>query len=102
MTEIIIRIAERADVPAILRLYGQEDFDDGAKLTIEKAEKLFDRIQGYPNYHVYVALSGDALVGTFALLVMDHLGHRGAPSAVIDAGLDQSGESMVTISLTPK
>jgi GNAT superfamily N-acetyltransferase len=84
VTDITIRVAERADVPAILRLYAQEGFDDGATLAIEKAEELFDRIRSYPHYHVYVALSGDALVGTFALLIMDNLGHCGAPSAVIE------------------
>lgn len=38
----------------------------------------------YPNYALYVAVQGAEVVGTFALLIMDNLGHRGAPSAMVE------------------
>ena len=38
----------------------------------------------YPSYHLYVACVGDDVVGTFALLVMDNLGHLGRPSAIVE------------------
>lgn len=38
----------------------------------------------YPDYTLYVAVNGDHVIGTYALLIMDNLGHLGAPSAVIE------------------
>ncbi|TFW09962.1 GNAT family N-acetyltransferase [Oxalobacteraceae bacterium OM1] len=82
--DLVIRPAGRADLPAVLALYAQPDFDAGQVLDLPAAERLFDRFAAYPNYVLYVALQGEAVVGTFALLVMDNLGHRGTPSAVME------------------
>jgi len=68
----------------VLRLYAQPDFDNGKALSLPEAETLFERIAYYPDYKIYVALSGVQIVGTYALLIMDNLGHRGAPSAIIE------------------
>jgi GNAT superfamily N-acetyltransferase len=38
----------------------------------------------YPDYKLYVAAQGTQVVGTFALLIMDNLGHLGAPSALVE------------------
>lgn len=85
MTEAInCRAATRDDLPAVLRLYAQLELDGDAVLPLAKAERLFARMARYPDYHVYVASDGARIVGTFALLVMDNLGHRGAPSAIIE------------------
>jgi GNAT superfamily N-acetyltransferase len=54
-----IREAVIADLPTMLELYGQLGMDDGQELD------------GRP-------------VGTFALLVMDNLGHMGTPSAILE------------------
>lgn len=81
---IQIREAARADLPDILRLYAQPEMDDGQVLSLVDAERLFDRMARYPDYRMYVAVRDDRIVGTFALLVMDNLGHRGAPSGVIE------------------
>jgi ribosomal protein S18 acetylase RimI-like enzyme len=79
-----IRRATEADLPAILRIYGQPGLSDGAVLSAEAAAKVFRRIETYPDYHLFVATAGDTLVGTFALLIMDNLAHLGAPSAVVE------------------
>jgi GNAT superfamily N-acetyltransferase len=63
-------------------MYGQ--LGDGVVLSVEAAVQLFRRIARYPDYHVFVAMDGAALVGTFALLIMDNLAHVGAPSAVVE------------------
>ena len=42
------------------------------------------RILSYPNYKIYIAVFDKRVVGTFALLIMDNLGHQGAPSAIIE------------------
>jgi len=79
-----IRRAIRSDLPGILTLYAQPELDAGDVLPLEQAEALFQRMASYPDYGVYVAeLDGD-LIGTFALLVMENLGHLGAPSGVVE------------------
>jgi len=78
------REASRHDLPAVLELYAQPDLDDGEVLALADAERLFERIARYPDYRIYVAVAGDEIVGTFALLVMDNLGHLGARSAIIE------------------
>ncbi len=42
------------------------------------------RFARYPDYVLYVAEHEAMVVGTFALLVMDNLGHMGAPSAIVE------------------
>jgi GNAT superfamily N-acetyltransferase len=83
-TDVAIRIATAADLPAILALYGQRDLDDGDVLSPEDARLTLERIRSYPDYRVYVAVAGGEVVGTFALLIMDNLAHRGAPSGVVE------------------
>jgi ribosomal protein S18 acetylase RimI-like enzyme len=85
MKEISIRKATMADLPAILRLYRQLGMNDGEILTVDAAVEIFQRISRYPNYGIYVASDvNGAIVGTFALLIMDNLAHKGSPSAVVE------------------
>lgn len=81
---ISCRAASKADLPEILRLYAQPDLDDGKVLSLSEAERIFERMARYPDYTIYVAVCDDQIVGTFALLIMNNLGHLGTPSAVID------------------
>ena len=82
---LVIRDAERDDLPGVLALYAQPDLDDGAILPLYDAERLFARFARYPDYTLYVAEQDGRIVGTFALLIMDNLGHLGAPSAIVEA-----------------
>jgi ribosomal protein S18 acetylase RimI-like enzyme len=77
------RVAAQADLAEILRLYAQPDLD-GKALSLPEAERLFDRLAQYPDYHLYVAVRDGQVVGTFALLIMHNLGHWGTPSGVIE------------------
>lgn len=91
---INIRPAGEADLAGVLALYAQPDLDDGAMLSKDDAVSLFRRFATYPSYTLYVAESGGAIVGTFALLVMDNLGHLGAPSAIVeDVAVDPACQS---------
>lgn len=81
---ITIREAEKRDLPGVLALYAQPDLDDGKVLPTIDAERIFDRFARYPDYTLYVAELEGRIVGTFALLIMDNLGHLGAPSAVVE------------------
>lgn len=77
------RVATQADLAEILRLYAQPDLD-GKALSLPEAERLFERIEQYPDYKLYVAEREGRIVGTFALLIMPNLGHWGTPSGVIE------------------
>ncbi|MEA3363875.1 MAG: GNAT family N-acetyltransferase [Thermodesulfobacteriota bacterium] len=89
MTDIVkeqvrIREATADDLPALLKLYGQLGMDNGQVLPLDLAESLFLRISNYPDYRIYLAEDRYRSIGTFALLIMDNLGHMGAPSAIIE------------------
>jgi len=83
---VAIRRAERVDLPAILALHAQPGMNDGEVIALDAAAAIWRRMADYPDYGVYVATAADdgAVVGTFALLVMDNLAHGGAPSAVVE------------------
>jgi ribosomal protein S18 acetylase RimI-like enzyme len=80
---IHVRPATEGDLPAVLALYAQPGFDD-TTLPIADARGLWARFAAYPDYTLYVAEDGGTIVGSFALLVMDNLGHLGAPSAIVE------------------
>jgi GNAT superfamily N-acetyltransferase len=79
-----VRTASAADVAGVLALYAQPDLDDGNVLPIDQAVALFERFGRYPDYTLFVAEQDHAMVGSFALLVMDNLGHLGAPSGIVE------------------
>lgn len=81
---IDVREASRSDLPEVLRLYAQPEMDDGEVLPLAEAERVFDRMAAYPDYRLYVAVRDERIVGSFALLVMDNLGHRGARSGAVE------------------
>ncbi|KEA63633.1 hypothetical protein ADIMK_2199 [Marinobacterium lacunae] len=81
---LVLREAMTNDLEALLRLYAQPDMDNGNTLSLEEAEQLFMRMACYPDYRIYLALSGERIVGTFALLIMDNLAHRGNRSGIIE------------------
>ena len=79
-----VREATSADVAAVLALYAQPDLDNGHVLPVDQAVKLFEKFGRYPDYTLYVAEQGGAIVGSFALLIMDNLGHLGTPSGIVE------------------
>jgi GNAT superfamily N-acetyltransferase len=78
------RVAIQSDLNYILDLYAQPDFDAGRVLALDQAITIFKRFQLYPDYQLYVAEVGNTIVGSFALLIMDNLGHLGSPSAILE------------------
>lgn len=82
--KLSIQPAEKSDLPGILALYAQPDLDDGEMLSHQEAIVLFEKFEQYPNYKLYKALRENQIVGTFALLIMDNLGHLGRPSAIVE------------------
>lgn len=76
--------ASKEDLSEVLRLYAQPDLDDEKILSLSEAKSLFERIARYPDYKICVTLCEAQIVGTFALLIMDNLGHLGTRSANIE------------------
>ncbi len=85
MSNILIREASVADIPAMLQLYAQPGYDDGDTLSFADAQGLFEKTAMYPYYKFFVAMDDGLVVGTYAILVMDNLGHRGTPSALVES-----------------
>ncbi|MEW6720077.1 MAG: GNAT family N-acetyltransferase [Thermodesulfobacteriota bacterium] len=82
--DIKLREASETDLPEILSLYSQLGEDDGTVLDPESARRIFARFRDYPDYRIHVAVLDGKVVGAFALLVMDNLGHMGASSAILE------------------
>jgi GNAT superfamily N-acetyltransferase len=83
-TPLVIRAATETDLENVLALYAQPDIDDGKVLCIEEARDIFARFKRYPDYTLYVVQDGEEIVGSFALLIADNLGHLGAPSGLVE------------------
>ena len=84
VSSLTIRPASAADLMDVLHLYAQPALDDGKVISLSEAEQIFARMAQYPDYRVYVAEWDGRIVATFALLVMDNLGHLGTCSGVVE------------------
>ncbi|MBC7890619.1 MAG: GNAT family N-acetyltransferase [Sphingobacteriaceae bacterium] len=80
---MLVRPATEADLPAVLYLY-ETALEDPKTVSLEAATVLFRKMQTYPDYMLYLAETPAGVVGTFALLIMDNLGHFGTPSGVVE------------------
>lgn len=76
--------ATSADAAKILELYRIAGIDDGPQLSEQQAQAMLERVASYPNYTFYLVKQQDNVVATFALLIMDNLGHMGTPSAILE------------------
>jgi GNAT superfamily N-acetyltransferase len=81
---IDIQEAKEQNLPTIIDLYKQLDTSDSEQLSIEEAIQMFRKINTYPDYKLYVAVKDGQIVGTFTLLIMDSLAHRGKPSGIVE------------------
>lgn len=78
------REASPSDVEALLGLYELLEFEPAQSLGLEAARVRFEEYRKYPNYRIYVAELGEAIVGTFALIIIDSMAHSGKPFAVVE------------------
>ena len=81
---MIIREALEMDLPSILSLYGQPDFDNGVVADLAGAQDFLAIIGRYPDYRIYVAEMEGGVIGVYSLLIMDKLGHKRTPSAILE------------------
>ncbi len=80
----LMREATEADLPAILALAAQPGMDEGVVLSLTDALAVFRKMKLYPSYRIFVAERDGRAVGTYALLIMDNLGHMGTPLAIVE------------------
>ena len=85
MDKISIREAVEEDLAAILRLYRAAGIGAGTEFTIQEAREHFATFARYPFFRVYIALLGDAIAGTYELLILDSLAKRGRKSGIVEA-----------------
>ncbi len=83
--KIDVRQATIDDIEAILKIYSQPAIDDGVSLEVDEAKKIFDIINTYPSYTIYLATVKGEVVGTIAVLIMDNIGHLGKQSAIFES-----------------
>lgn len=82
--EIQFREAHVEDIPQLLGLYRQLSLGECNVMPLDQAETLLEKIHSYPDYRIYLAERDGVALGTFALLIMDSLGHMGVPSAILE------------------
>jgi GNAT superfamily N-acetyltransferase len=81
---LTIREAAESDLADILRLYTAAGIDGGRSFTTDEARAHLARLRGYPYYKLFVAEVDGAVVGTYALIILDNLAKRGTPAGVVE------------------
>jgi len=84
MEKVTIRVATHRDLPEILELYRQLDPEGSPVFPLADAENIFETINKYPDYQVYVARRCGKTLGTFALLIVDNLAHLGSRYGIVE------------------
>lgn len=92
MPQITIREMTNEYLPQVLQLYNQSDMDNGLAVSLDQAKTILKKIHSYPFYRFYIASnkqhSGNNnvknILGVFGLLIMNNLGHGGAPSGIVE------------------
>ena len=85
MSELSVRRAGASDLPVILTLYAQPDFNAGRVVSPAEAERLLGQFARYPDYGLYLAEMDGRAVGTFCLMVIDNIAHWGTPIAMVES-----------------
>jgi ribosomal protein S18 acetylase RimI-like enzyme len=84
MNSVTIREAIEDDVPAIFGVYSSAGIGDENSFTAAEAKAHFAKLKQYPSFRVFVALVDQAIVGTYALLIMENMAKRDRRSGVVE------------------
>ena len=71
--------ALESDIPELVALLSQL-----TQTSVEEALPAFRRMSEYPNYNVYLVRDAQKIIGTFALLVLDNMGHNGCHVGIVE------------------
>lgn len=80
---VSVRLAQEEDLPAILDLIRQPDFNSAA-ITLDEAKAVWKQMDSYPSCRTLVAENEGGVVGTLALILIDHLGHMATKIALVE------------------
>lgn len=87
--ELTIRVAQRADLPAIVRMLADDELGSSRESAREPLPQsyyaAFGAIADDPNNHVLVATLGDDVVGTLQLTFTPSLSYQGGWRATVES-----------------
>ncbi|TQI72534.1 L-amino acid N-acyltransferase YncA [Bosea sp. AK1] len=90
MTELVIRPAEQADLPALLDLYRHLVPDD-ARCPDDEAADILGRLRNFEGSAVLIGLLGTDLVASCTVIVIPNLTRGGTPYALIENVVTDAG-----------
>jgi GNAT superfamily N-acetyltransferase len=86
VTNVIVRVAEKADLPAILGIYAEDELSTSPRpIDLAPIADAFDAISADPRAFLYVATLEKRVVGTFQMNVLRHLTHGGRRVAQLES-----------------
>jgi len=87
--EIIFRLAERADLPSIVRLLADDDLGSQREKLDEPLPvsyfKAFEKLDRDPNHELIVAEIGGEVAGTLHLMFLPSISYQGGLRAQIES-----------------
>lgn len=89
---LVIREADEADIPHLLALYAEPEFDGDQVISESDARRRLREIHANLDHRIYLAWRGDRCIGTFALLIMRKLTKKGRSVAIVDDVVVATGE----------
>ena len=96
---LTLRLAKRDDLPALVGLHAADGLGGHGDVWNAETQPLYEaafaEIAAHPDHHLYVALSGGQVVGTFMLSRLPGLTGRGIPHVELrSVQVDQTKRSM--------
>jgi GNAT superfamily N-acetyltransferase len=88
--DLIVRVAERRDLDALLKLYPHLNPDD-PPLASAAADRIWDQFLRYPGSAIFLGLIGEKPVTTCTLVVVPNLTRGGAPYGLIENVVTDAG-----------
>ncbi len=79
---MLIRQAIETDLPKIIELLQDMDGEEG--LAPDEYLRMWNKINEYPYYKVFVVEDRKLIMGICSLIIIDNLGHKGARLAVAE------------------
>jgi GNAT superfamily N-acetyltransferase len=84
MGSIEIHDASDGDLPGILRVLAESGIDGGHSFTVEEGREHLARLRSRPGFRLLAAVADGEIAGTYTLVIVDKLGKRGTPAAVVE------------------
>ena len=92
-SDVEIRPATEADLPGLLRLYGQlaEERAESQPAGHAASRSILAEVQADPRRELLVAVRGQRLLGTVDVVIVPNLTHGGKPWAIVEnVAVDES------------